>query len=267
MVQLILNSPPTANNSRVDFPRLANSNYERLNMNKESKMVRYYFLAAAILLAASVSNAEDLTIRGLERGKAYTIEVAADGNVTITTARIVTVGQVPNPPPGPMDPPGNLTPFQSEISRLTKAAMAKGGTATTGAGVSSVYSLAADALNAGTLDVAVASDAVRRGTEAVMKAQKEQAAWDEFATALDNTITTLRAKGDLKTKAQFIATFRDVAKGMDAATGFKGNSKEVVLLDPATAGILGNIDLAKLIELIKLIMELFKLFSPAMGVM
>lgn len=179
------------------------------------------------------------------------------GVVTVRPLTLIVPGNpVPNPAPGPQ------TPFQTEIQRLTKAALAKGGTATTGAGISSVYSLAADSIDAGTLDISVAPDAVRRGTTAVVNLQKEQGAWQEFADALDGTITTLRAKGDLKTKAQFSATFRDVAKGMDAATGYTGKASEVVKLDPAKAGILGNIDLAKLIELIKLIMELFKLFAP-----
>lgn len=175
----------------------------------------------------------------------------------------------PTDPMDPPNPPGNLTPFQTEIQKQTKAALAKGGTVTTGAGVSSVYSLAADAINAGTLDVAVAADAVRRGTTAVVNAQKEQAAWAEFSTALDDTITTLRAKGDLKTKAQYVTAFRDISKGMDAATGYSSTAHVILASDPKNIdaavglGIFGNIDLAKLIELIKLIVELFKLFSPA----
>lgn len=172
----------------------------------------------------------------------------------------------PTPNPNPTPAPGPQTPFQAEVQRLTKAALAKGGTETTGAGISSVYSLAADTLDTGKLDVAVAPDAVRRGTTAVVNLQKEQAAWAEFADKLDEAITILRAKGDLKTKEQFSAAFRDVAKGMDSATGFTGNARDVVKLDPSKAGILGNIDLAKLIELIKLIMEIIKAFSPAVGV-
>lgn len=190
----------------------------------------------------------------------------SNGVVTLVPLDLTKPVISPSPTPTPTPTPSPLTPFQAETQRLTKVAMAKGGTETTGAGISSVYSLAADGLSATppTLDVSVAADFVRRGTTAVVNAQKEQVAWSEFSTAMDDTITTLRAKGDLKTAAQFSAAFRDVAKGMDSATGFTGKPKEVMKLDPATAGLFGNIDLAKLIELIKLIMELLKLFSPAM---
>lgn len=219
----------------------------------------------AVLLFPLVAVAQDrvtaVDVSNLTDGD-YVLTKKA-GVVSVRPLTLITPGNPsPSPNPNPTPVPGPLTPFQAEIQRLTKVALSEGGTATTGAGISSVYSLAADALDAKTLDPSVAADAVRRGTTAIVNAQKEQVAWADFSTALDDAITTLRAKGDLKTAAQFATAFRDVAKGMDSATGFADKPSSVVKMDPSKAGILGNIDLAKLIELIKLIMELFKLFAP-----
>jgi hypothetical protein len=224
--------------------------------------MRLSFLLFVLLASSSLAQDRVTAVDVSNLGEGESIIVTKKAGVITTRPLTLLVLGTPNPNPNPNPNPGPLSPFATEIQRLTKAAIAKGGTETTGAGISSVYSLAADGIDAGTLDVSVAPDAVRRGTTAVVNLQKEQAAWAEFSTALDDTITTLRAKGDLKTKAQFSATFRDVAKGMDSATGFSGKPSTVVKLDPTKAGILGNIDLAKLIELIKLIMELFKLFAP-----
>lgn len=219
------------------------------------------FLALVLVLAPVLALAQGVTavdVSNLAEGESLVVTKKA-GAWIVRPFTLLTPGSGPTIPP--TIPPGTLTPFQAEIQRLTKAALAKGGTETTGAGISSVYSLAADGLENKTLDVAVAADAVRRGSDAVVKLQKEDGFWFEFTSTLDATITTLRAKGDLKTKEQFAATFRDVAKGMDSATGFTGPKSAQA---KSGMGILGNIDLAKLIELIKLIMELFKLFAPVM---
>jgi hypothetical protein len=244
------------------------------------------------LLCPSLALAEDVAVLLPNVAKSYTVTTDGKGGaVIVPLAGLVKPGDNPNPGPNPTPTPtpnpSPLTPFQSEIQRLTKAALAKGGTETTGAGISSVYSLAADGISAGTLNISAAADAVRRGTAAVVNLQKEQVAWEDFSDKLDDAITTLRAKGDLPAaegttpaeikiaRDKWVATFRDVAKGMDSATGFSErpatlyalrdnkDTQEIIAKNQAS-GVFGNIDIAKLIELIKLIVELFKLFSPAM---
>src|SRR3990167_10907282 len=117
--------------SHLDFSALI-----WLVANDSVPMLSFPRSALLWLVLASTAIADDVTLRGLKPGT-YTLEVSAAGVVTLTPTKLVTVG-VPNPNPPPVDP---LTPFESAIRTLTKSALTnEGGSLTTGAALSEVYS-------------------------------------------------------------------------------------------------------------------------------
>lgn len=216
-------------------------------------------IAALLLLLTSPLVAEDLTIRGLERGKSYVIEVAADGAVTVNVTRIVTVGGAPAP--GPTDPPPVGSPFQAEITRQTKTVLAnQGGSKTTAAAMATVYSLVGDKVADGSIPTDQAFGAIKAATNLVLNNADDGPAWDTWRAAVSASLTKLQQEGSLTTKAQISATFKEIAAGMNAASGFK----PAMLVGPEQApgkGILGGIDIDKLIKIIELVMQLLKLFG------
>jgi len=217
-------------------------------------------LAALLLLLASPLAAEDLTIRGLERGKSYVIEVAADGAVTVNVTRIVSVGGAPAPGPTDPNPPAG-SPFQQEITRQTKTVIVnQGGSKTTGAALATVYSLVGDKVADGSIPTDQAFGAIKAATNLVLNNADDGPAWDTWRATISATLTKLQQEGSLTTKAQISATFREIAAGMNAATGFKPAMLEGPEQAPGK-GILGGIDIDKLIKIIELVMQLLKLFG------
>ena len=215
---------------------------------------------ACVLLASSPLAAEDLTIRGLERGKSYVIEVAADGAVTVNVTRIVSVGGAPAPGPTDPNPPAGSA-FQQEITRQTKTVLVnQGGSKTTGAALSTVYSLVGDKVADGSIPTDQAFGAIKAATNLVLNNADDGPAWDTWRTTVSTALTKLQQEGSLTTKAQISATFKEIAAGMNAASGFK----PAMLVGPEQApgkGILSGIDIDKLIKIIELVMQLLKLFG------
>lgn len=212
-----------------------------------------------LLLACGLSHAAEVAVV-LDDSKpgTFLVTVGADGSIAVNPIRVVRPGSNPSPP---TDPPTTGTPFEAEVEKQTKAVLTAGGTATTGAALSSVYSLVADEVAAGRIAPASALPAVKSATDLVMTKQADAAAWTPWRAAVGDALTILQGQGSLGTKEQFAAALRQVSNGLNKATGFKGNPQGLLALKPAQLGILDNIDLAKIVELIKLVMELLKLFG------
>ena len=228
--------------------------------------MKRFILALLLFATACQAQAEDLILRGLEKGKVYTLEVAADGSVTLTPATIKTVGPgapIPNPPPGPNPPPAPVTPLEKEVQVQTKAVLDAGGTKTTGAALSTVYSLVGDKVEDGSIPTNQALPAILAATNLVMGQAADKDKWVVWRTAMSAALTKLQQEGSLTTKAQYVATFKQIATGLNGATGF--SIAPASLLDsPRTVkelGILGGIDIQKIMDLIKLILDLLKLFG------
>lgn len=196
---------------------------------------------------------EDLTIRGIDRAKAYTLEFLADGTPVLTPTRIVSPG---GPGPNPTPAPGPLTPLENAVQAHTVKALAAGGTKTTGAGLSEVYSRVAASVGAGTIPPDQSLAAVRAATNAVMLEVDDDAAWTPWRTAVGEELTRLQQEGSLTTKAQHVSAFKQIAGGLNAATGYSP-------LMPARSakGILDGIDIDKILKLIDLIIKLLTLFG------
>ena len=195
----------------------------------------------------------------------FKVVVAVDGSATASPIRSVARVTGPPPPPPNPNPTPTPTPFQAEIERVTKSALQSGGSPTTGAAIASVYSLVADEVTKGTIPTANALAAVKTATDTVLLVQgdAQKTAWTPWRTAVGDALAKLALDGSLTTKEQYAATLRMVAAGVNKATGFTFTPAEVLALRPEQLGLLDGFDLAKLIELIKLILELLKAFRPA----
>lgn len=216
--------------------------------------MRFLAVLLTTLVFAVPLVADDLTIKGLERGKAYIIEVAADGAVTVNVTRVVTVGTTPG---NPTDPAGSF--FQQEIARQTKIVLDQGGSKTTAAALSTVYSLVGDKVADGSIPVDQALPAIKAASNLVLNDAEDGPAWDGWRAKVSAALTRFQQEGNLTTKAQLSSTFKEIAAGMNAASGYKptmiGNAQA------PGKGILSGIDIDKLIKIIELIMQLLKLFG------
>lgn len=173
----------------------------------------------------------------------------------------------PTDPTDPADSPGD--PFVEEITKITKEVLSNGGTSTTAAALSVVYSSISDAVRSGAIGVDSAFAANRAGADLVLSRQPDKDKWTAWRNRISEDLTTLVSQGALQTKDQYADVFSDIAKGMNAATGFNGsltNPKSTLQHNPK-AGIFSDINITKLIELIRLVMELIKTFSQAQGPM
>jgi len=213
-----------------------------------------------LVLLASTAIADDVTLRGLERGKAYTVEVSAAGVVTLTPTKLVTVGGTPNPSPIP-NPSPTLTPFEKEIQAQTKTVLvSEGGSETTGAALSEVYSRVSSGVADGSIDHKQALAAVKAATNLVLAEMPDKASWTGWRTAVGEALTKLQQEGALETKAQISSALKQVSNGLNAATGYTPQL-QTAAKDGTGKGILGGIDIDKIIKLIELIMNLLKLFG------
>lgn len=201
---------------------------------------------AQTITAVDVTNLSDGTYLLTKNGAA----------VAVNPINLIRPTNSPLPTPG-----GPQTPFERTVSRLTSEALAAGGTTTTAAGIASVYSLVSESVAKGDIAPERALEAVGAGIRLVMTKSPDSAKWVAFRTTLGDALDTLRQDGSLATKAQYVKVLQEVANGMNSVTGFNGS-----LSDPGERAdpdaILGGIDIAKIIELIKLLLELFKLFKP-----
>lgn len=216
------------------------------------------FLALLLCLTPAICQAEDFTRKftGLERGKSYELTVGLDGVLALVPLEEVAVGGKPKPPP--VDP---ADPFVEEVRKQTAAVIAAGGSKTTAAGLSAVYSLVADGVAEGGLDATKSFEAVKTASDMILGSQPDGAKWATFRSDVGKALTALRDGGKLNTKAEIVKAFREIAAGMNLATGFHGDPRSLAGIDPRTAGVLDGINLARIIELIKLVMELLKLFK------
>ena len=194
------------------------------------------------------------------------VVVASDGSATVSPLKVVRLGE-PNSPTDPTDPnppPTDPTAFQKAIQAQTQAVINSGGSKTTGARISAVYSLVANSVADDSIPPSKAFEAIKIGTDLALNGQADAAKWASWRTSTGEALAVLQQDGSLTTKAQYVSAFREIERGMNTVTGFKGNVMTLATMDPKEAGILGGgggLELGKIIELIKLLLELFKAFK------
>lgn len=216
-------------------------------------------LLLTLLTATAYSADVNLILSG---NKYYQVSKDATGKPIYTPVNVVIMNL--DTPSNPIIPPvGAATPFEIQISLLTTQALSSGGTPTTATGIATVYKLVADSVADGSIPTDKALSAVSLGTSQVLIPQSDRTSWTVFRTTLAGTFDTLRQDGSLQTKEQYTKVFREVSNGINSVTGFNGSTTEPGLSQASpNAGLFGNIDIAKIMEFIKMLIELFKMFKP-----
>ena len=228
-----------------------------------SKIVAWLLTASLIFAQSAVYAGETAVVIDDSKPATYLVTVGADGSVAVNPIRVVRVGDQPNPDPIPGDP----TPLEAAIKARALESLSKlGATKQTAAGLSAAYSLVASGIRDGSIPPTSSQSAIAiaTGDRGVMKnaTAADKAAWLPFKEEIIRKISEGFIAGDFPTKEALASFIDQVHNGIDYATGVTINTAQLQRLDPRTLGILDGIDLAKIIELIKLLLELFKLFRP-----
>lgn len=226
-------------------------------------------LAALLLLVPAVCWAEPFVLDLPPGVHNLSITVAADGTVSARPLRTVVPGGGPTQPNPPVDPPPVSTPLSIKVEQLTNRALVEGGTKTSGAAIASVYSLASKEVAEGRLAPDRAFDFTSSATATVLGTQGavQAAKWDNFRRDLAAELTPLNDAGQLTTKEQVASVMKQIATGMDKATGFNSSPASLSAIVAATPaerakmGLFDGIDIAQIIELVKLILTLLSLFK------
>ena len=225
-------------------------------------------LALLLLALPSLAWARPFVLDLPEGTHDVRIVVGADGSITAVPLQTVIVGGKPT---DPVDPDPSPDPFVEEVRKQTAAVLANGGSKTTGAALSAVYSLVSGGVAEGKIAPGAAFTAVKSATDVVMASQADKDKWTAWRTELAADLNALQSQGLLTTKDQVAGVLGDISKGIDKATGntldplvlgkVRKGAEFAIDTDGTADGILDGIDLVKLIEIIKLIMELLKLFG------
>src|SRR5688572_17931893 len=119
-------------------------------------------LGFLLAIAPAVCWAEVIDTAGAKPGT-YILTVAADGTVSVSgPTNLVRLADLGGPNPPPVDPV--LSPFAQEVQRQTAAVLQAGGSKTTGAALSAVYSLVSEGIADGSIAVDKAFSATKAGT-------------------------------------------------------------------------------------------------------
>ncbi len=211
-------------------------------------------LALAIHLLPMVVAAQDPILVVTKSGY-FTLSTDATGVPSLKPVKqVIDMGDTPTTPPVT---PG--TDFEKEVERITKEVLAAGATKQTGARISAVYSVVAEQVASGAIAPAKALEAIKLGTDLALSGQADSAKWVPWRNDIGDALTALAQEGKLNTKEHFAGIFKEIERGLNAATGFPGAR----VAEQKGEGILDGFDLAKIIELIKLLLELFKIFKPS----
>ena len=232
--------------------------------------MRRFLLALALLAASASAWSAELVLVKTETGH-YTLAKDAQGVPKLTKVDLqivdltgVTGPEVPAPPP-----PGT-TAFERAIQAQTAGVIQAGGSKTTAAGISAAYSLVSEAVTKGDIPHAKAFDAVKAATDTVLALQPDNDKWTTWRNDLGKALTTLGSQGHLDTKEQVAGILKEISRGIDLATGGSiPKASDFVQMDldnidrgdGKADGILDGIDLQRLMELIKFVIEILKLFG------
>ena len=233
--------------------------------------MRRILLAAILALAPVAAWAEVIDTAGAKAGT-YILTIGADGTVAVSgPTKLVRLSDLKPTDPMDPDPDPSPDPFVEEVRKQTAAVLTNGGSKTTGAALSAVYSLVSGGVADGKIAPGAAFTAVKSATDVVMASQADKDKWTAWRTELAADLNALQSQGLLTTKDQVAGVLGDISKGIDKATGntldplvlgkVRKGAEFAIDTDGTADGILDGIDLVKLIELIKLVMELLKLFG------
>lgn len=196
------------------------------------------------------------------------------GNVLMRPLKLLR----PDGTPNPTDPPaGGLTPFEQVIAGYTRTAILnRGGSKTTGAALSEIYSRVGAKVASGDIKPDNALPAVFAATNGLFADAgiTDDEAWTGWRTNVGDGLDKLKQEGELSSAADYASALKQVSNGLNSVTGYTPQMQKLAaeaaaeLADGRAAvanGILSGIDIDKIIKLIERIMKLLTLFGGLPG--
>lgn len=211
------------------------------------------------------SFAEVVLVRVEDSKNATFLITVKDGVVTVNPIkRVITAGTITTQPPdNPDNPPPTTEPNKELIAQIkteTQTVLTAGGTKTSGAAIASVYSLVSDKVSKGEIALDKWPAALSQATDAVFIIQQDKAQWKTFRDRLGASLTAIQQRGALDTKEEVASTLKDIATGMNQATGFSA-TRHLDKNARTEKGILDGIDIEQIMKLIELILKLLEAFK------
>ena len=192
---------------------------------------------AAMLVIAATATASILIITS---SGYYTLSEDSSGVPVIQ--KVDQVIRLSGDPDDPTDPPPPTSTY-AELQRVAAVESAKIDDNTTAKAISEIYKMVGDRVADGSIKPDDSFKAVSSATDAVLKVTGTADKWTAWRGAITNELVKLKQTGKLKTKADHVAALGAVRRGLESK------------------GLFDNIDLEKLIELIKLIMSIIAMFG------
>lgn len=224
-------------------------------------------VALAIVCSITLQSFAEVVLVRVEDSKNATFLITVkDGVVTVNPIkRVITAGTITTQPPDNPDNPNPPTtePNKELIAQIkteTQTVLTAGGSKTSGAAIASVYSLVSDKVSKGEIALDKWPAALSQATDAVFIIQQDKAQWKTFRDRLGASLTAIRQRGALDTKEEVASTLRDIATGMNQATGFSA-TRHLDKNARTEKGILDGIDIEQIMRLIELILKLLEAFK------
>lgn len=230
----------------------------------------------AITPALSIAQSVELDLTGVAPGSKFVVVVNPDGkSVTVRpltqSVKLASLGPtVPTDPTDPTVPPDQPTELTLQVEKSAKAVLTAGGSKVTAAGLSSVCSLLAEEVKAGRIATGDTTKAAAQGFDKVLGTMADGGKWFTFRIQFVDALNELQAKGLLRDKEQWAGALLEFSAGLDRAVGETIVPRELASLSGAQLAkadaLFENFDieqLKQLIELIKMLIDLFRSFGGA----
>lgn len=204
------------------------------------------FLAVILMLAMAASAAAQaviLDVGGAQPGKYY-YQVTVQAGGVVTVQPISQVIRLTQPQPQPVPAPDSLTARSIRVREAAKAVTGDVDREATAAALAAYYREIATKVKAGEIRGKESiAFAIKTGCDMILTHRKASSPWDPVRSAAAEYWTSLVQEG--ATDADYAKLLDEVADGLDAS--YEGEPQ---------------IDLAMILQIVKLVIELLEKFFP-----
>lgn len=204
------------------------------------------FLLLIAITTPLAAQAVILDVSGAKPGKYYyQLNVAPGGIVTVSPLSQVIRLTDPTPGPQPQPDPDDLTARALQIKNAALAVTSDDQRGATAAALAALYREIATKIGDGTVKGQEAGAfMVKTGSDMLLTARKSREAWSPVRSLLTQMWSTLAQEG--ATDADYARLLQEAATGLEASCADE---------DP-------QIDIAMIIQIVKLVLELLEKFFP-----
>lgn len=178
--------------------------------------------APAAAVETKKAGGEDVTLRGVDKTKAYTLEFAADGSPVLTLTKVSTLGPAPPAPPLPPAPP-----VPTDLTIRAKAILAeasKVGDPANAKNLAEVYRQVARLGRDGTVNDAATLQAMTKYATDTLLGPVKAPAWQKTRDVLAVQWSQVPAGSRV---TDYCTLLEEAASGLDAVDTNKGISPEM----------------------------------------